>query len=296
MSSVTSAGQRSAASAGPVPTVSLGVDDPVWRDSAQLRFWDPLAEIFGAVHVCTSPNAPGERRARVSISLAGRVIEIVEPLGEDTFSGEVVDFDPVGRVTVDHPAIRIELVGTPLFAVADYAPNPLLSVPGRPGGRRQQACAVEGVVRLDGDVIAAVGHGVRDRSWGFRSAVANGVEFVTVCAVDSSRCVCATKYRAPDGALWVDGFVIDGQGATAVTGIDVTRDAAAQFRRARLTRADGVVHTLSTRSRVGGFWVPTGPVETQGPARGVYDDFLILGDGDGCGGGLVEQAVVHRIA
>ncbi|NUP29135.1 MAG: hypothetical protein HOQ44_21015 [Nocardia sp.] len=296
MSSVTSAGQRWAAPAEPVHTVPVGADDPVRQDSAQLRFWDPLAEVFGAVYVGTSPDLPGERRACVSISVAGRVIEIVEPLGEGTFSGATVDFDPTGRVTVDHPAVQVELVDTPLFAAAAYAPNPLVSAPGRPGGRGQQACAVEGVVRLDGDVIAAVGHGVRDRSWGFRSARASEVESVALCAVDSSRLVSATKYRAPDGAQWVEGFVIDAHGTTAVTGITVVRDVAAQFRRAHLVSADDVVHTVTMRSRVGGFWVPTGPAETRGPARGVYDDFLLLGDGDRCSGGLVEQATVHRIA
>ncbi|WP_328394282.1 hypothetical protein [Nocardia sp. NBC_00416] len=295
MSSAMSAELEWGALAEPIRTAATGAGDPVWQDTACLSFWDPLAEVFGTVHVCTSPNGPDSRRARVSISVGGRVVEIVEPLAEGTFTGAAVHFDLAGRVVIDHPAVQADLAGIPLFLPVEYAPNPLLIPSGRPGGHSQQACVVEGVVRLDGETIATVGHGVRDRTWGFRSAAARWVEFAALSSVDSSRFVSATKFRGPDGALKVEGHVIDARGSTAITDITFARDAAAQFRWARLELADDTAHTVSMRSRVGGFWVPAGRVDTAGPVLGVYDDFILLGGEGWCSGGLFEQAVVHRV-
>ncbi|MEU1982097.1 hypothetical protein [Nocardia sp. NPDC019395] len=297
MPSVKSAQLDWGALAEPIHTAAVEADDPVWQDTAYLSFWDPLADVFGSVHVCTSPNAPGARRARVSISVAGRVVEVVEALAEGTFAGSAIDFGLEGRVVVDHPAVQAELRTAPLFFAAESRPNPLVSapVPGRPGGHSQQACGVEGVVRLDGETIATVGHGVRDRTWGFRSEAAQWVEFAALFTVDSSRFVSATKFRGPDGAVSAEGFVIEPQGCKAITGITFARDAAAQLRCARLELADATTRTVSMRSRVGGFWVPAGQVETDGPAVGLYDDFMLLGDEEWCSGGLFEQAVVHRV-
>ncbi|MEU7629731.1 hypothetical protein AB0C34_07050 [Nocardia sp. NPDC049220] len=282
----------------PIHADAAGIGEPVWKDNAYLSFWDPAAQVFGTVHVSTSPNAPSARRARFSISVAGRVVEVVEPLGEGTFSSDSIDFRLDGRVLVDHPAVQADLVNAPLFIAADYATNDLIPplVPGKPLQHFQQACSIVGSVTLDGGSVAIAGHGMRDRTWGFRDEAAQWVEFAALFTVDESRFVTAMKFRGADDTLSADGFVIEGAHSTPITGVAFARDAAAQFRWARLELADNSTRVVSIRSRVGGFWVPAGPAETEGPAFGVYDDFMLLdSEGRRCGG-LFEQAIVHRVA
>jgi hypothetical protein len=73
--------------------------DPPWRDNAYLGFWDSARQLFGEVHVSTSPNGGG-RRARVETFVDGRFCEIDEELEPGTFRSESVDFDIDGTVRV----------------------------------------------------------------------------------------------------------------------------------------------------------------------------------------------------
>ncbi|MEV6139669.1 hypothetical protein AB0L63_27215 [Nocardia sp. NPDC051990] len=282
----------------PIHTNAAGVGDPVWKDNAYFSFWDPAAQVFGTLHVSTSPNAPSARRARFSISVAGRVTEVIEPLGEGTFSSGSLHFGLDGRVRVDHPSVQAELVNAPLFVAADYGTNNVIPplVPGQPLQHFQQACTVVGSVTVDGTTVATTGHGMRDRTWGFRDESSQWVEFAALFMVDESTFISAMKFRGADDALTADGFVIDSTRSTQITGITFARDAAAQFRWARLELADNSTHVVSIRSRLGGFWVPAGPAETDGPALGVYDDFMMLDSEGRCGEGIFEQAILHRVA
>ena len=282
----------------PIHADAAGVGDPVWKDNAYFSFWDPGAQVFGTLHVSTSPNAPGARRARFSISVAGRVTEVIEALEEGTFSSESLHFGLDGRISVEHPAVQAELVNAPLFAAADYGVNNVIPplVPGAPLQHFQQACTVTGNVTVDGTTVATAGRGMRDRTWGFRDESSQWVEFAALFAVDESAFVTAMKFRHADDSLTADGFVIDSAGSTAITGITFARDAAAQFRWARLRLEDDTTRLVSLSARLGGFRVPAGPAETDGPALGVYDDFLMF-DSEGHGGaGIFEQAILHRVA
>ncbi|MCX0272995.1 hypothetical protein NLM24_20250 [Nocardia zapadnayensis] len=282
----------------PIRSDAAGVDDPIWKDNAYLSFWDSDAAVFGTVHVSTSPNAPDTRRARFSVSVAGRVTEVVETLEVGTFSSESIHFGLDGRVRVEHPLVSAELVNAPLFAAADYAANDAIPALGSaaPLQHFQQACTVTGNVTVDGTTVATAGRGMRDRTWGFRDESSQWVEFAALFAVDESAFVTAMKFRHTDDSLTADGFVIDSAGSTAITGITFARDAAAQFRWARLRLEDDTTRLVSLSARLGGFRVPAGPAETDGPALGVYDDFLSF-DTDGRGGeGIFEQAILHRVA
>lgn len=282
----------------PIHTDAAGAGDPVWKDNAYLSFWDPAAQVFGTLHVSTSPNAPDARRARFSVSVAGRVIEVIEPLDEGTFSGESLHFGLNGRVRVDHPTVQAELVNTPLFAAADYGVNNVIPplVPGKPLQHFQQACTVAGTVTVAGSTVAAAGYGMRDRTWGFRDESSQWIEFAALFMVDESTFISAMKFRGADDALTGDGFVIDSVSSIPITGITFARDAAAQFRWARLELADDSTRLVSIRTRLGGFRIPAGPAETEGPALGAYDDFMTL-DSEGRGGaGIFEQAILHRVA
>lgn len=282
----------------PIHADAAGVGDPVWKDNAYFSFWDPAAQVFGTLHVSTSPNAPGARRARFSVSVAGWVTEVIEELEEGTFSSESLHFGLDGRVSVEHPAVQAELVNVPLFAAADYGVNNVIPplVPGAPLQHFQQACTVTGGVTVDGATVAVAGHGMRDRTWGFRDESSQWVEFAALFVVDESTFVTAMKFRGADDALTADGFVTEGSRSIQITGITFARDAAAQFRWARLELADDSTRMVSIRTRLGGFRVPAGPAETDGPALGVYDDFMMF-DSDGRGGdGIFEQAILHRVA
>ncbi|MBJ8344409.1 hypothetical protein [Antrihabitans sp. YC2-6] len=282
----------------PIHADAAGVGEPVWKDNAYLSFWDADAQVFGTLHVSTSPNAPSARRARFSVSLAGRIVEIVEPLGEGTFSSDSIHFGLDGNVRVDHPTVQAELVNAPLFVAADYATNALIPalVPGKPLQHFQQACTVVGIVTVDDTTVATAGHGMRDRTWGFRDEAAQWAEYAGLIAVDDSTFITAMKFLGTDGTLAADGFVIDGERSLSITGITFARNAAAQYLWARLELADGTTRLVTLRSRQAGFWVPMGPAETDGPAFGTYDDFMSLESDGRIGGGLFEQGIVHRVA
>lgn len=104
------------------------------------------------------------------------------------------------------------------------------------------------------------------------------------------------KFRGGDDTLTADGFVIEGARSTPITAMTFARDASAQFRWARLELADSSVREVAIHTRLGGFRVPAGPAETVGPALAVYDDFMLFGGEERCGGGLFEQAILHRVA
>lgn len=282
----------------PIHVDAAGAGDPVWKDNAYLAFWDIDAQVFGTLHVSTSPNAPSARRARFSISVAGRVVEIIEPLGEGTFCSDSIDFGLDGQVRVNHPSVRAEFANAPLFVPADYAVNAAIPslVQGKPLQHFQQACTLVGSVTIDDTTVQIAGHGMRDRTWGFRDEAAQWPEYAGLIVADESSFISAMKFLGADGTLAADGFVIDGQQSLPVTGITFARNAAAQFLWARLELADGSTRTVTLNDRRPGFWVPMGPAETNGPAFGTYDDFMTLESGGRVGGGLFEQGIIHRVA
>ncbi|GAA5061269.1 hypothetical protein [Nocardia callitridis] len=298
MTSITPAEKIWGSLSEPIHLNAAGPSEPVWKDNAYLSFWDNDSQVFGTLHVATSPNAPSARRARFSVCAAGRTVEVVEPLDEGTFQSASIDFGLDGRVLVDHPSVRAELVNAPLFAVADYASSDLIPalVPGEPLHHFQQACTVTGQVRIDGTTVGTTGHGMRDRTWGFRDEAAQWVEYAGLITVDETSFISAMKFLRTDGTLATDGFVIDRARSTQITGITFARNAAAQFLWARLELDDDSTRVVSMRARHGGFWVPMGPAETEGPAFGTYDDFMTLDSEDRCGGGFFEQGMVHRVA
>ncbi|MEZ0366049.1 hypothetical protein ACAG26_20445 [Mycobacterium sp. pUA109] len=282
----------------PIHPDAAGAGDPVWKDNAYLAFWDVDAQVFGTLHVSTSPNAPSARRARFSISVAGRVVEVVESLGNGSFDSNSIHFGLDGQARIDNPSVRAELVNAPLFVPADYATTDLIPplVPGKPLQHFQQACTVVGSVTIGDATVAINGYGMRDRTWGFRDESAQWVEYAGLIVADDTSFITAIKFVGTDGALAIDGFAIDGEHSASITGATFARNAAAQYLRARLELSDGTTRTVSLQDRQAGFWVPMGPAETEGPAFGTYDDFMTLESDGRTVGGLFEQGIIHRAA
>lgn len=282
--------------AEPIHTDAAGVDDPIWKDNAYLSFWDVSAQVFGTLHLSTSPNGEGHRRARCSVSAGGSVVEIVESLPSGSFTSESIHFGLDGSIRVEHPDLSADLTNGPLFTPADFSVGGLIPelVPGKPLQHFQQGCSLQGSITVNGVTHQVDGSGMRDRTWGFRDEAAQFAEYAGLVAVFGGCFISAMKFLGTEGDVRTDGFLLDNSSATRISGIRFTRDAAAQFVRSTLELEDGSTRLVSLRSHQAGFWVPMG-VEREGPAFGTYDDFMQL-DLDGeSGAGFFEQGIVHRV-
>ncbi|WP_078293233.1 hypothetical protein [Mycobacterium sp. D16R24] len=282
--------------ATPIHTDSAGPNDPIWKDNGYLSFWDVTSNIYGTVHVSTSPNDDQARRARFSVYLDGQIIELIETLPPGSFTSDSISFGLDGTIAVDHPNLKVLIGNTALWVPADFSLNELIPplVPGKPLQHFQQACDVQGTIAHGGRTWSLAATGMRDRTWGFRDEAAQWIEYAgLVCVVDGAF-VSAMKFLGTDGTLRSDGYWVDGTGAVLITDIAFRRNAAAQFLAGTLTLADGRIKTVAMMARQAGFFVPMGR-ETDGPAFGTYDDFMTLRCGEHEGAGFVEQGIVHRV-
>lgn len=282
--------------AEPIHPDAAAPNEPVWKDNSYIAFWDVPNQVIGSFHVSTSPNAPGGRRARCSVNVAGKVVEIIEDLEPGTFTSVSIDYGLDGRIAVRHPKLEADLVNTPLFTSADYSVGGVVPelVPGKPLQHFQQGLEMKGTLRIDGAEITVNGHGMRDRTWGFRDEATMWVEYIGVVGVFGDSFISIMKFLGCNGNLKTDGFIIEEQGARSVSDMGVGRDAAGLFRLARLKDADGGNRLVTMSERLGGFFVPMG-ADTEGPGFGTYDDFLTLELDGAVGAGFVEQGIVHRV-
>ena len=283
----------------PVHADAAGPEDPVWKDNAFLAFWDLDRQVFGSVHVSTSPNGSGSRRARCSVrtgDTGGRMVEIVEDLERGQLCSPSISFGLDGTITVDHAELTARLMNAPLFAPADYSTTDLIPplVPGKPLQHFQQGCTVRGTIEASGELYEIDGSGMRDRTWGFRDESAQWVEYAAVVGLFDGVFVTAMKFLNADGGTRSDGFVIDGSRSRSVADIRFRRTAAAQFFGATLSLDDGSIRTIAMINRKAGFFVPMG-AETDGPAFGTYDDFMTLDCNGTRGAGFCEQGILHRV-
>jgi hypothetical protein len=282
--------------AEPIHADAAGPADPVWKDNAYLSFWDTANEVFGSFHVSTSPNGTGARRARCSVSVRGKVLEIIEDLAPGSFASQSIDFGLSGVIAVRHPRLRADLVNAPLFVAADYAVGGVVPelVPGKPLQHFQQACAMTGTLVLDGVASPVQALGMRDRTWGYREESAQWIEYAGLVAVLDDTFITAMKFLGADGTLRSDGFLIDADGSRTITDVTFGRNAAGQFRLARLRDAEGGTRVVTLSSRLAGFFVPMG-ADSEGPSFGTYDDFMTLDSENITGAGFFEQGILHRV-
>jgi hypothetical protein len=254
---------------GPVPQ-----GRPAWKDNAYLSFWDPPNRVFGTVHVSTSPNAEG-RRARFSLSIAGRVIEIVEELQPGTFRSDSITFGLDDTVIVDSPDLSGTLTNLPRFAMADYSTRSIIppTVAGEPLQHFQRAARVHGRFTLSsGQSVTFNGDGFRDRTWGYRDESTSIVEYIAIMAVFDDRALTAMRFIGTDGSDRTEGYLLDENRAIAVNTIKVTRDAAGLLASASFPLQGKPDLGFTSLGRVGGFWVPMGWTR-RGPAMSAFDEF-----------------------
>jgi hypothetical protein len=282
--------------AEPIHPDAAGPADPVWKDNAYLSFWDIPNEVFGTFHVSTSPNGTGARRARCSVSVRGKVLEIIEDLAPGSFASASIDFGLNGVITVRHPRLRADLVNVPLFVPADYSVGGLVPelVPGKPLQHFEQACEMTGTLVLDGAESPVRARGLRDRTWGFRDESAQWIEYAGFVAVIGDTFITVIKFLGADGTQRADGFIIDADQSRAIADVTFGRNAAGQFRLARLRDTEGGARLVTLSSRLAGFFVPMG-ADSEGPSFATYDDFMSLECEGDSGAGFFEQGILHRV-
>ena len=282
---------------GPVPE-----GHPPWKDNAFLAFWDVNNDLFGSVHVSTSPNAGG-RRARFSISLHGKVIEVIEDLASGTFTSESISFEMGAPITVRTPRLSGVIEEHPRFGLADYVTGSKVMpelVPGERLSHYQHATNVTGTLTVDGEQIKLTGAGFRDRTWGYRDESANMSEYLAVMIVAPEAAISGLRLRDTHGREFTEGFVTRADGsATPIEEIAVTRDASSLCAGLALGLVGNSHLEARNIGRRGGFWAPMGWTR-RGPSLGEFDEFAEFTVGDGTGGsaeafGMIAHGIMRAL-
>jgi hypothetical protein len=275
-------------------------DAPPWRDNAFVIFWDPAQQLYGTLHVSTSPNAEG-RRSRLSVQLGEKVIELVEPLDPGSFRSRSVSFDAGASFSVAADRISGELTTRPLFALADYtgerAPEAFSLDKQRPLMHYQRAATVSGELTIDGRSVPVSGRGFRDRTWGYREESSSVTEYFGFMFVFEEFAITAMRLLSKEGRESTLGFRVSDGDALAIEEVGLTRDASGLFAATDLALAGGETLRVRMTGRRAGFWCPMG-WERRGPTLSAYDEFVELAGRDGAGErgiGLIEQGAVRML-
>ena len=283
--------------AQPIREDDPGEDKPAWKDNAYLCFWDPGNEVYGVVHVSTSPNAEG-RRARASLSVDGRSAEVAEELEPGSFASDSISFGLDGRIEAQTPELTAALELTPRGEPGDYTKTDIVPplVEGEPLQHFQGAVLVRGTVVVGDRSVEVDGVGMRDRTWGYRDESAAWPEYFGLIADIDGRLLTIMKLARTDGTARTAGFLLGDEPVRADELSGLTRDASGLFAAATVGTAEGETLEIRMTDRPAGFWVPMG-WERQGPTMSAYDEFLTLRTADGkIGHGMVEQGIVRRLS
>lgn len=266
-----------------------------WKDNAYFPFWDPAADVFGAAHVSTSPHPPAEgRRARFSVSVEGKVLQLVEPLQPGTFDSESISCDLDGVIEVDAPRVSGRLVYTPRHATADYTPGGTVLMGGDALHHYERTTDVRGRLVVDGQAFEIDGRGGRDRTWGHRDESKGLIEYFWILATFETFSLTTLRLIADDGRDLTDGFRM-AEEARPITGVSITRDASSLCAGACFTLADGDAIEVRATAKPAGFWVPMS-WERSAPTLGEYDEFCALRTADGEEGfAVIGHAQVRNV-
>lgn len=274
-----------------------GSGNAPWRDNAFVSFWDPAQELYGTLHVSTSPNAEG-RRARLSLSAGGVTTELVEPLDAGTFVSESIAFDlDSGTITARTPELAVHLTARPRLAIADYAAGAVIPpMGGEPLQHFQTAVDVTGHCRIGSSEVQVDGTGVRDRTWGHRDESVGIAEYAWFFLTFGDWALTAMRFIGDAGFDRTDGFLLTADAAVPIDGIAITRDPAGLCAAVAFDVRGRAPVEATSLGRRGGFWIPMGPVR-RGPSMSAYDEFAPFKTSDGTTGfGLAEHGTVRHLS
>lgn len=273
------------------------IDERPWRDNAYLCFWDVSHDLYGALHVSTSPNTEG-RRARLTVHVGDRMAQIIEPVEPGTVSSESISFDFGDRFAARGPELSGELLWTPRFALADYtgerAPSGFEFDAKVPLAHYQRAATVTGDLCVYGDNFTVEGAGVRDRTWGFRDESLNLRETIGFFWVFPDYALSAFRVMLADGTEKLQGYRLSADSADPIEHFSIRRDAMGLFAGTEIRFQDGSSVDIHADRR-GGHFSPMG-TDRSGPTHSAYDEFSILHRSDNVTGfGMIEQGVVRQM-
>jgi hypothetical protein len=276
-------------------TVPEGDGSTAYKDNAYVSFWDPAQRTFGTLHVSTSPNAEG-RRARLSMSVDGTAVEVIEELAPASYKADSIEFDLAGRVKVDHPDLRLDATLVPRLQIADYTPGQVIPpMGGAPVQHYQVTVDLTGTCELRGNRFDLNATGIRDRTWGYRDESVNITEYFWFFATFPEWSITAMRFFANDVPERTDGFVLTADETRRITSIGVVRDASGLCAEARFGLEDGEELRLRSEGRQGGFWIPMS-WERHGPAMSAYDEFAAFRTPSGQEGfGVAEHGNVRQL-
>jgi hypothetical protein len=270
---------------------------PPWRDNAFVCFWDPARGLVGTLHTSTSPNAEG-RRARFSLELGGKTIELSEDLEPGTFTSDSITFEAGASFSIATDRVSGTITTEPLFALADYtgdrSPEAFSLDKEQPLMHYQRAATATGELVVDGESIAVEGHGFRDRTWGYRDESSSVSEYFGCWFVFPSFAITAMKLRGASSDAMVLGNILTDH-ATILESVSLTRDASGLFAASSMKFADGRTLDVRIVERAAGFWCPMG-WERSGPTLGAYDEFFSVRSSEGEQGfGMCEQGILKTV-
>jgi hypothetical protein len=266
-----------------------------WRDNAFFAFWDYESEVFGIVHVSTSLNGVG-LRARCAVRVADREREIVEDLAVGAFDSASIKIDLDGRLLVEHDALGLDLIMTPLFATMDFTTN--RSVPSLteefPLHHYQRGFRAAGTARVGAQQTAFSGVGWRDRTWGYRHESAQWVDYIYANCVMEECSVGLWKALGADGQTRAFAWRVDDSGQRTLGEFSFARNGSGLFCDATI-EVDGEPFTFRKTGPSVGWWLPMGARQT-GPTFSAYDEFFqVITPSGAVVGALGEHGSLRRV-
>ncbi|MCW3014517.1 MAG: hypothetical protein JWO02_1609 [Solirubrobacterales bacterium] len=176
-------------------------------------------------------------------------VDFQEELDRNTFTGEHIDFDPCGRVTVNAAELSADVCYTPRFCVGNYSELGVFGIIGESTMEHfQQGVNVTGTMTIGGETITLNCRGIRDRTWGYRDEPKLWIDGVGFCATFEDFDFTAVRNVTSDGQAITDGFILSDDGALRLTQMRFTYDPIL-LRRAVLRFEDGSERTISRLSR-----------------------------------------------
>lgn len=268
---------------------------PPWRENAFFAYFDRDRKVYGTSHFTGSLNAGG-RRARTSLVVDGKSVEVVEPMAMGEFGTPGVQVDLGGHIITKGDAFQADFQFVAGREQIDYSQSKAL--PGlddaEPLRHYQGSGTWSGTISLDGKSIDVEGRCLRDRTWGYREEIQHWLEYYACFIVFDDFDLTMMKFHIKDGSAPVHGAMV-GSRTGEIDGGSVERNGWGSITQLNATLAGGGAVEMAVAPCEARIWCPLG--EPDGAtAITVYDEFVEVTTQDGTTGfGLIEQGILRTL-
>jgi hypothetical protein len=271
-------------------------DGTPWREYVLFCWWDPANDVYVMTHHMSSPDPSFPGRSRVSASVAGSSVELIEPTHPDSHQSDHISVDLDGRLQVDHPDLQLDVTLDPRYQPIDF--HALKGLPsnkqGRPLHHFEQPLRATGAITLRGEQRTFDGGGLRDRTWGYRSESSQWEEYQYLMADLGDQFLVFWKLK---GVGWPQSdlaFRLSDSGQELLPHFAFARNGSGLLNDVEAGLPTGTV-TIEITERPVGFWVPQGGRQT-GPTFSAYDEFVGFELSDGRrGAGLATYGILRNL-